>query len=551
MKLSIWRAFARSSPVPPWDNPEPIREELFGAERLEQHARSLAEAQPVSARPISGQPLADRLADNGAKLLEAYHSIASVIAEGKPITPAAEWLIDNYYVVERQIREIRADLPPRYYRQLPKLADGPFTGYPRVLGLAWAFVAHTDSRFDPELLCRFVRAYQEVQPLTIGELWAVAITLRIVLVENLRRIAMRVTASRAARKEADAVADRLLGAKGREIDLTLLSTYDEVPPASSFVMQLVHRLRDQDARIRPALAWIDQKLAAAGTTADEVVRLEHQRQAAATVTVRNIITSMRLISDVDWAELFEKVSFVDDVLTAGSGFAAMDFQTRNLYRRAIEELARGSNKTELDIARGAVEASQKAAKEGAESRQQDPGYYLLAGGRRAFEAALGFSPPLYLRLARISQKAGIRGYAGAGAVAATLLLSIPLFLLAQMQIAPPSLVLIGIVGLVPALDLAVALVNRAVTSGFGAKLLPALALRESIPEVWRTLVAVPSILTSRETVEELIERLEVHFLASPPGALHFALLTDWPTPTLQVYRATRRFSTPPHKESTR
>ena len=109
-------------------------------------------------------------------------------SEGHAITPAAEWLIDNYHLVERQIREIRNDLPPRYYRQLPKLVDGPFAGYPRVFGVAWAFVAHTDSRFDPEMLWRFVRAYQEVQPLTIGELWAVAITLRIVLVENLRRL---------------------------------------------------------------------------------------------------------------------------------------------------------------------------------------------------------------------------------------------------------------------------------------------------------------------------------------------------------------------------
>ena len=134
--------------------------------------------------------------------------------EERAITPAAEWLIDNYHLVERQIREIRADLPPGYYRQLPKLADGPFAGYPRVFGMAWAFVAHTDSRFDPEMLRRYVRAYQEVQPLTIGELWAVAITLRIVLVENLRRLAERIVHSRAAREEADKLADRLLGAGG-------------------------------------------------------------------------------------------------------------------------------------------------------------------------------------------------------------------------------------------------------------------------------------------------------------------------------------------------
>ncbi len=134
------------------------------------------------------------------------------------ITPAADWLIDNFHVVEEQVREIRIDLPPGFHRQLPKLIDGPLEGYPRVFGLAWAFVAHTDSRFDPQMLCRFVRAYQRVQPLTIGELWAVAITLRIVLVENLRRLAEDIVSYQAARQEANALADRLLGVGSREAE---------------------------------------------------------------------------------------------------------------------------------------------------------------------------------------------------------------------------------------------------------------------------------------------------------------------------------------------
>ena len=205
------RAFGRESQAAPWDNEESIREELFSIERLEQHAESLAAAQPVAAGPTRGRSLAVRLKENESVLLDAYRAIAGAVGEGRAITPAAEWVLDNYHIVEEQIREIRDDLPPGYYRQLPKLAAGPFAGYPRVFGVAWAFVAHTDSRFDPEMLRRFVRAYQRVQPLTIGELWAVAITLRIVLVENLRRGARRIVAGRAARQEADTVADRLLG----------------------------------------------------------------------------------------------------------------------------------------------------------------------------------------------------------------------------------------------------------------------------------------------------------------------------------------------------
>jgi cyclic beta-1,2-glucan synthetase len=535
LTTSIPRFFRRAHLASPWDNGEPIREELFSVERLEEHARSLATAQPIASERTKGLPLAARLADNGAVLLAAYRTLSKAAQERRAITPAAEWLIDNYHVVERQIREIRNDLPPGYYRQLPKLVDGPFAGYPRVLGVAWAFVAHTDSRFDPEMLRRFVRAYQEVQPLTIGELWAVAITLRIVLVENLRRLGERIVRNRAARQEADGLADRLLGAAGREPEpaSVVFADYEGTPLADAFVVQLVHRLREQDPRITPALAWLDQRIASRHTTADAIVRGEHQRQGAASVTVRNIITSMRLISDVDWTEMFERVSLVDDVLAAGSGFSDMDFPTRNLYRTAVEDLARGSGRSELDVARSAVLATGQAAsaESGAgvtDARRRDPGYHLLAGGRQAFEASIGFRPPLHALLGRSSRALGIRGYVSAGVAVAAFLLALPLCVLAAAgQLDGAWLVLLGALGMIPAIDVAVALVNRGVTRWFGTALLPALELRKGVPSDLRTLIAVPTLLTTVEAIEKQIERLEIHYFSSPDGDLHFALLSDW------------------------
>src|SRR6202453_1211641 len=204
------------TPVPvPGEPEEPIRAELFSPERLEQHGESLAAAQTVSTPIDAGRPLIPRVLENGRVLLEYYRSTAEAIQQDQTITPAAEWLVDNFYIVEEQLREIRDDLPVGYYKKLPKLASGHLQGYPRVFGVAWAYVAHTDSRFDPEVLRAFVTAYQRVQPLTIGELWAVAITLRIVLVENLRRIADRLVLSRRAREEADLLADSLLGTGGQ------------------------------------------------------------------------------------------------------------------------------------------------------------------------------------------------------------------------------------------------------------------------------------------------------------------------------------------------
>ena len=514
-----------------WDD-QPIREELFGIERLEQHARSLAATQPVVMRRRRRNLLRTRLAENEAELLAAYHDVADAISTGAAITPAAEWLIDNFHVVERQVREIRADLPSGYYRQLPELAAGPFQGLPRVFGLAWAFVAHTDSLFDPEALRRCVRAYQEVQPLTIGELWATAITLRIVLVENLRRIAGRVVASRAGRRDADAVADRLLGSGGRAVEApaAVLAGLDGPMLSEAFFVQLVQRLRDQDPSIAPALAWIEERLAGSGLNADGVVQAEHQRQVAGSVTVRNIITSMRLISDVDWSELVERFSLVDDLLVAGSRFGEMDFPTRNLYRSAIEELARGSNHSELEVAHAALlaaSATRPPRTEESDGRVRDPGYYLIAAGRPGFEAAIGFRPPLQLWPGRLYRALGIGGYVGAGALLATAILAWPLAVVGHAGLGWPWLVILGVLGLAPAVDLGVALVNHVVTQGFRASLLPALELKEGVPAALRTLVVVPTMLTSKASIAEQVEGLEIHHLASLGGDIRFALLTDW------------------------
>ncbi len=501
-------------------------------ERLEEHARTLATAQPVAPRPTGGYPLGGRLKDNGVVLLNAYRRIVKGIDERRAITPAAEWLVDNYYLVERQVREIQSALPPGYYRQLPKLTDGPFRGYPRVFGLTWAFVAHTDSRFDSDMLCRFVSAYQTVQPLTIGELWAVAITLRIVLVENLRRLADLITHSGDARQEADGLADRLLGAGGRTAEpaSSVLTAHQGTTLADAFAVQLVHRLRDQDPRVTPALNWLDHRLSAQGTTADAAVHDEHQRQGAGTVTVRNIITSLRLISDVDWPDLFERVSLVDELLSAGSAFRDMDFPTRNLYRSAIEELARGADCTELDVAGRAVLAAKPAQciHAGVEQdRQGDPGYHLLAGGRPAFERSIGFRPPLASLPGRLSRSWGIGGYVAAGSAVGAMLLAVPLFVLHAQGIGPIWLSTLGLLGAIPAIDAAVALVNQGVTRGFAATLLPGLELRGGVPAPLRTVVAVPTLLTTDLAIEAQIEQLEIHHLASREGDLHFALLSDW------------------------
>ncbi len=480
-------------------------------------------------RSSRGRRLLARVEDNGRVLRESYRVIATAIREERAITPAAEWLVDNFHVVDEQLREIRHDLPPGFYRELPKLAAGPLAGFPRVYGIAWAFVAHTDSRFDPEALRRFVHAYQRVQPLTIGELWAVAITLRVVLVENLRRLAESIVRGRAARQEADALADELLGVgdDGAVTPSTRgLARVESGPLATAFAVQLVQRLREQDRAVTPALRWLDQRLEAQRTTSDDIVRLEHQRQAAMNVTVRNVILSMSLMSALDWTEFFEAVSLVDEVLRAGPNHAAMDFATRDAYRHAVEELARGAGRSELDVSREAMAHAQRADA-AADDRRADPGFYLVGHGRMAFEATLGYRAPPLRRLLRLYVGLATPGYLGTIAVLSGALFVLPLLAAGAAGVGPMSLAVLALLAIVPASDLAIALLNRSVTALVTPAVLPRLALPGGVPPHLRTLVVVPMLLTDVAEVEAQIERLEVHYLANPDGDVRFAILSDW------------------------
>jgi cyclic beta-1,2-glucan glucanotransferase len=510
----------------------PIRSELFSVERLEQHAATLAAAQRVSDDSDKGKPLTARLDENARVISDAYRAIVKTSRAHRSVPPAAEWLLDNYHIVDEQIREIKDDLPPGYYRKLPKLIEGHLAGYPRVFGIAWAVVAHTDSALDITKLTRFVEAYQRIQPLTIGELWAIAITLRITLVENLRRIAESIQTRLTAAAEADAIAERILGEESSEPITAVLNDLERKPWSVAFAVQLAQRLRDRDPDVTPALRWLNDRLAADGTNADDIVRQEVQRQSALNVTVRNIITSMRLISAVNWPEFFESVSLVDAALRSQTNFAAMDFPTRDLYRRAIETLAHESRRDEVDVAERAAAAAARAGKgltaaDRAARRECDAGYYLIAEGRRNFETDLGCTVHPKTNMYRYISDAGVLSYIMLIGLFTLLILSVGLVAVSTFHMHVWPLLLLGIVGFVPASDLATAIVNRVITHRVGAMQLPGLELRDGLPDDMKTLVAVPTLLVSDDDITELVDRLEVHYLANTDANFTFALLSDW------------------------
>ena len=514
-----------------WNDKAPIRSELFSVDRLMQHAESLAVAQTVADERKMPISLIDRLNDNSKVLLDTYRFIAKEAETGEITTPAMEWLLGNYHVIESQIWEIRINLPNSYYRQLPKLATGPFAGYPRVFGIAWAYVAHTDSRFDRESLLSFLHSYQKVQPLTIGELWAISTTLRIVLIENLRRLADQIYNAARLRKLANEIADTILGIKKTQVSPldTVLESLRKEPLSLVLVEQLAKRFRDPDPRIIPIQAWLEEHLHMSNQTLESLIHDAQQLQYATNISVQNIVVSMRTISDIDWSEMFENVSLVDKALRQHSNYSQLDFVTRNMYRTAIEDLARYSGKNELNITARSLEAANSVNDPLADACIKDPGYYLIGKGRHAFEEMIGYKPPFWGKLYRLAAPLGAPGYVAATTLITILLLFFMVLGANVVGISGREIPLLILFALLPASEAAIALTNLGISKTVRAYLLPAFEMKDGIPENLRTMVVIPTLLLNEEGVREQVRQLEVHYLTGTgaESEVYYALLTDW------------------------
>jgi cellobiose phosphorylase len=511
-------------------------DEIFSLDRLEAHAADVARThgKPVldgRARPLLASFQATRKAIEGA-----YESLARKSQRRPDTTPAEEWLLDNSHVIDDQLHEIEEDLPSGYLVKLPRLASGVHAGYPRVYALALDFIGHTDGRIDLEGLVGYVTAYQIIGPLTIGELWAIPIMLRLGLAESVRDLAAEELATGEDRARADAWVERMLkGGARRSTDVAVamaeLAVSDEAfKPA--FVVQLLRRLREHDAVVTSAFHWIQERCAELGLLPEELTRLEHLRQASSQVSIGNAITGMRVIAALDWGKFFERTSEVEHVLREdpAGAYEATDASSRDRYRHAVEDLAARSERGELGVARAAIERAAAAQRGGAGStRTAHVGYYLVDEGRPALEREVGYRAPLGARVRRAITTRATGAYLGALGLGTAAVVA-GLLTWARDAERPSAWLLaaLALLLLIPSSEVVITLVNWVVTAALPPRLLTKLAFEKGIPDASRTLVAVPALIGGEADLQELLEALEVRSLANPGDNVHFALLTDFP-----------------------
>ena len=515
---------------------EPV--EKLSPTQIREHAIRHAGEQQVEQNPSPNAELLKRLKQSRTWLRQVCADLGAASCLEQKATPAADWILDNEYILEETARDVLLNLPRRFYQQLPSLASAPYRGLPHIYGLAKNLVTHLEFHLDRENIIAYLEAHQSVRTLTIGELWAIPQMLRIALIESIQSLAITALEDLRDRQLAEFWSNRLISANRRDANqlFALLSelAVAETHPSPYFSVQLIGGLLyDEAAALSPVQNWLERTLK---TPYHDLNLHEINRQTKEQLACGNAFTSLRHLALLDWREIFEKLSRVEQILRRDpSGiYPNMDFATRDRCRRAVEEIARAAGKSEDEVAGQVIDLANQAwrGKTGDE-RRNHVGTWLIGEGRAELARLLAFREAFrYRLLAWISAQHTAVYFIGIGFFFTLFMVLLTVFVL------PPGFKLAGwspiiFFGLAPLLlipvsQLAIEVVNYLITRILPPRPLAKMDFADSgIPDSFRTLVVVPMMLVDRETVINEVEKLEIRYLANKESNLLFSLFSDY------------------------
>lgn len=521
----------------PWNRiveEKPFRADLFSVDQFIRYAKSLAQKQQVSYKRGRNKLLL-RLKENEKVLAEAHVLLNEEGQSKRRISPAGEWLLDNYYLIKEQIRLSQKHLPESYIRELPHLLRGPVAGCPRVYDLALELVSHSDGRLDSKGLVEFVTAFQSISPLKLGELWAIPIMLRLALIENLRRISFRLITSQKQRDQADYWTTRILKVSAKDPDGVIIEvaamSKSVIPLSDIFVAEFTRRLYGQNQALDLPFAWLEKKVAEQGKTLDRIIRMTGQKEAADQVSIANTIGSLRFLEITNWHDFVEESSIVEEILAQDptKDYRWMSFKTRDRYRHVIENLSMRSKMEEKEVAMRVIKIAQTAqAKNGPDHVTAHIGYYLIDKGLESFCHALGcrFTFSQYLQ-AKKTLWSSVFYFGSILCVTLVVTASILFWIQSTGSLSLLWLTLLGLAFLLTTSQAVVSLVNWFSTMFVSPQDFPQMDFSEGIPAYAHTLTVVPCMLDHARAVSLLLEGLEIRYLANIDANVDFALLTDF------------------------
>lgn len=519
-----------------------INSAILSPAEVEKHAVAVARSHVTKKGAKHSDWLASRVSKDYRYIYDTYKRMNHDISQGFPVPPAVEWLLDNFYIIEEQAKDIYRNLLRQNCCRLPVLKSGYLKGYPRIYAIASELVTHTDGNIDEKTLVNFVKSYQTQSLLSVAELWALPVMLRAALIRNIRYICEAVNESQNQRHKADELVNVINSDKDKDYD-EMLAAYkqkfkDLDTIDSTFAVHLLRKLRDRDNGASLLLQYLEGKLIEQNSSTEAIASSEHQVQAARKVSIGNSIVSLKSISTMDWMEIFESLSQVERILRQDpSGvYGLMDFESRDYYRRVVEKMAKRCRVSETLIALKAVECASEALEsanskpEGAKTENPEchVGYYLIGKGRKKLEQKIGRRDRNLDTYVVDTRKRASCFFLGAIALI-TLLITVPFVYYAadKENYIGLAVILAAVVTLIPASDIAIAIINFIVTHMFEPAVLPKLELKDGVPEEFSTMVIVPTLLPNEKRVAELLRQMETNYLANKEKNIYFALVGDF------------------------
>lgn len=505
--------------------------------QMQEYARRHAQEQQLDPRPQHSTELLKRLKQSLRWVRQVCRDLTAASRLEQKATPVADWILDNEYILEGNARDVLLNLPRRFYQKLPALSSEPYRGLPSIYGLAKDLVSHTELRLDRENILAFIEAYQSVRTLTIGELWAVPQMLRVALIESIQSLAVTALANLRERQLADFWANRLIAANRRDPN-QLFALLAELAASESFPTpyfggQLVGLLYDEAVVLLPVQGWLERTFK---IPLRDLNTREQNRQTREQLACGNAFTSLRQLSLLDWRDIFEKLSRVEQTLRhdPSAVYARMDFATRDRCRRAIEELARSAARTEEYVSGRVIELATKARDTSAgDERSSHVATWLIGEGRPELAVLLGAREAWGYRFLHWIYRHHASIYSlGVGGLSAFLvcLIAVQALIPAVGGDRPNLTILIGLLLLllIPVSQLAIEGINYLITRFLPPRSLPKMDFAESgIPDEFRTLVVVPMMLVNIDTILAEAEKLEIRYLANKDENLLFSLFTDY------------------------
>lgn len=499
---------------------------------LEKHAAEISSYYADSNKTNSRRKLMHSLKISYKKIRDGFVYIDNEVKEKHEIVPAAEWLLDNLYLIEKEYKDIRFNMPREYYKDLPLVNKGLMKGYPRIYNIAVEIVSHTDGRIDEKAVITFIKGFQKNTILTSGEIWALPIMLRIALIQNISKITESIIFAQEEKKKGDVLAEKITRCTNEADIIKELKKIPEVKLVftSHFTERLLRTLRNNEVDCVEIYTWIEEKLLEQGSSIEKIISLEHQKQASFELSLGNCITGIREAEAINWRDVFSEVSYLDSILSTDPSniYNLMDFESKDYYRHKIEKLGKKYNLSESYIGKKAIECAKECINDLEKPYLHHVGYYLMDEGEHYLVSKLKDSSN---RSISFIEKHKVSIYI-LFIIISTILFDL-FITLSEINKHNGIYIIAFILGLIPISEIVICIFNWSITSIVKPSFIPKIEFKDGIPKEQSTIIIIPTIINNVKRLHEMIEEMEVYYLGNQEKNLYLALLSDFKDSTME------------------